>query len=229
MMGVSGVSTSESPVLLLRHDGAGAGPLGATLAEALTQKGSRCAEVVVSGGDPSRGSLLADLECAAADIGGAAAVVIDPGTGKFAPAAGEDVERYRELAREPLAFVFAALQAGRDLLEPTGGTLLLLTSTASWTGLPYASATSVLHAGVENLVKTLAVEWASFGLRVVGVAAGALDLGDGEEHPMAGVAPLGRGDAGDIAAAVRFLISPGARFITGATLVVDGGLSCRTL
>ena len=229
MMGLSGLSTTESPILLLRHDGAGAGPLGAAMAEALRGGGSRCADVVASLAGATHASLLNALKEAAADMATPAGVLIDPGAGRFHRAEQADDAGYRELARDPLAFAFSGLRAARDLLEPSGGAIVLLTSTASWTGLPYAAATSVLHAGVENLVKTLAVEWAAFGIRVAGVAAGAVDVEGAEDHPMAGEAPLGHGSPADLAAAVRFLVSPAARFITGATLVVDGGLSCRTL
>jgi meso-butanediol dehydrogenase / (S,S)-butanediol dehydrogenase / diacetyl reductase len=229
MMGLSGLSTTESPIVLLRHDGVGAGPLGAAVAEALREAGSRCADVVASSQGATHAALLAELRDRAACLGAPAGVLIDPGAGRFSRAEEDSAAGYGELAREPLAFAFAGLRAARDLLEPEGGAIVLLTSTASWTGLPYAAATSVLHAGVENLVKSLAVEWAAFGIRLVGVAAGAINVEGAEDHPMAGEAPLGRGHASDLAAAVRFLVSPSARFITGATLVVDGGLSCRTL
>ncbi len=93
---------------------------------------------------------------------------------------------------------------------------------------------SISKAGLGNMTKTLAAEYASRGIRVNGVAPGAIltpmnqvlvdDLGKRrmvEQH-----IPMGRmGYAEEVASAVWFLVSDEASYITGQTLYVDGGLT----
>lgn len=94
---------------------------------------------------------------------------------------------------------------------------------------------SAAKSGVVGLVRGLAVELAPHGIRVNGVAPGYIRTAQllSEEHSLgpAGAEaagafiPMGRiGDPGDIADVIEFLASNGARYMTGQTLVVDGGL-----
>jgi NAD(P)-dependent dehydrogenase (short-subunit alcohol dehydrogenase family) len=93
-------------------------------------------------------------------------------------------------------------------------------------------------AAVEGLTRALAVEYGPRGIRVNAVAPGSVDTeryagllasqaGDGAERIrrlMAEVHPLGRvARAGEVAAAVAWLLSDDAGFVNGATLPVDGG------
>lgn len=95
---------------------------------------------------------------------------------------------------------------------------------------------TVAKAGITGLVKTLAVELGSDGIRVNGIAPGLIRTAQSlnEEHSV-GAAGLEEmrpsiplqsiGEPGDIAEVVLFLCSDSARYITGQTIVVDGGLS----
>lgn len=94
---------------------------------------------------------------------------------------------------------------------------------------------SSAKAGVIGLVRGLAVELARSGIRVNAVAPGYIrtaqllskehSLGPDGAEAAAPIIPMGRlGEPEDIADVITFLASPGARYITGQTIVVDGGL-----
>lgn len=97
-------------------------------------------------------------------------------------------------------------------------------------GFPGMVHTGAARAGVENMTMTLAVEWAQFGILVNAVAPGVIRSSGTAQYPPEVVArgiqqtPLKRaGTCEEVAAAIVFLASPGAQFITGATLRLDGG------
>lgn len=104
-----------------------------------------------------------------------------------------------------------------------------------WNGFPGMAHTGAARAGVVNLTKTLAIEWAPRRIRVNAVAPGlilssGLDTYGPETRETvvsrASDIPVGRlGTESETAAAVTFLLSPAAAFITGETLRVDGGSS----
>jgi 3-oxoacyl-[acyl-carrier protein] reductase len=90
-------------------------------------------------------------------------------------------------------------------------------------------------AGVVGFIRSIAVELASAGIRANAVAPGCIETAQtlSEEHSLgpAGLArtaqhiPLGRvGQPEDVADVIVFLASPAARYITGQTIIVDGGL-----
>ncbi|MEM7353605.1 MAG: SDR family oxidoreductase [Acidobacteriota bacterium] len=105
-----------------------------------------------------------------------------------------------------------------------------------WRGFPGMAHTGAARAGVVNLTKTLAVEWAHAGVRVNAVAPGTIE-GDGlTRYDPAFIGPMLeqiRADAPfkrlgtepEVAAAVTFLLSPAAAYISGETLRVDGASS----
>ncbi len=119
-------------------------------------------------------------------------------------------------------------------LKASGGCVVNFASMWSIFGSGRNPAYSASKGAVLQLTRSLAVGWASDGIRVNAVAPGwirtrmsATAMNDpARAEPILRRIPLGHwGDPEDIAAAVGFLVSPEARYITGAMLPVDGGYS----
>jgi citronellol/citronellal dehydrogenase len=90
---------------------------------------------------------------------------------------------------------------------------------------------SAARAALENLAGGLACEWSRYGIRAVCVAPGTIATEGLDQYGAEQVAawergvPLGRlGTAAEVGELIGFLVSPGASYITGTTIVVDGGV-----
>ncbi|MGI9116585.1 MAG: SDR family oxidoreductase [Gaiellales bacterium] len=128
------------------------------------------------------------------------------------------------------AFALGFPNAARDT-----GSILNIIATYAWTGNPGTAHSAAAKAGVWNLTKTLAVEWAPLGIRVNCLAPGpteteaaSANLFPTEEirAAMTGNIPLRRfASLEDITNSARFLLSDEGAYITGETLVLDGGES----
>lgn len=123
-----------------------------------------------------------------------------------------------------------AARAWRDRGEP--GNIVNIVATI-WRGMPQVAHTTAARAGVIYLSKTLATEWAPLGIRVNCVAPGAIATSGLNVYPDGAVDhfsltnPMKRlGDVQDIAEAVVYLSATSGKFVTGETLVVDGGHTC---
>lgn len=128
------------------------------------------------------------------------------------------------------AFRCARLAAA-DMRRRSGGVIVNISSVGAYAAQRDAAAYVATKAGLVGLTKGLALDLAPYGIRVVGVAPGDIDLEPGGPRPAIPSSdwwrrhtPLGRrGTPADVAAAVGYLCSPEAGFVTGETLVVDGG------
>lgn len=119
-------------------------------------------------------------------------------------------------------------------MEAHGGAIVSITM-ENKRGYPGMAHSGAARAGVENLTKSLAVEWARFGIRVNAVAPGLIDSSGLKNYPeeiQAQLPEFGRaipakrfGTESEIAALVTFLLSPAASYITGQTIWADGGHS----
>jgi NAD(P)-dependent dehydrogenase (short-subunit alcohol dehydrogenase family) len=122
-------------------------------------------------------------------------------------------------------------RAARFLVDQgRGGSIVVITSINARRPLLSQPVYSACKAAVEVLVSTLALEVAPAGIRVNAVAPGAVDtpMNPGAQMDPALLAriPIGRiGTPEDVAGPVLFLLSDEARYITGTSLTVDGGLS----
>ncbi len=132
-------------------------------------------------------------------------------------------------------FFNLARVAGRHMAEHGGGALVAIASVSGLRSAPLHGPYGAAKAGLMSLVRTLAVELARDGVRVNAVAPGAVltprvkaMMSDERRAASAAQIPLGRHATPDeIANAVAFLASDQASYITGHTLVVDGGATAQ--
>jgi 2,4-dienoyl-CoA reductase [(3E)-enoyl-CoA-producing], peroxisomal len=160
--------------------------------------------------------------------------IVNGAAGNFlAPAAGLSPNGFRTVVDIDLNGTFNTSRAAFEALQQSGDALILnISATLHYQGTPLQIHASAAKAGVDAITRNLAVEWGRFGIRAVGIAPGPIGdtegmrrLAPGEiTDKMMAAIPAGRfGAVEEIAAAAVFLRSPAGAYITGHTLVVDGG------
>jgi NAD(P)-dependent dehydrogenase (short-subunit alcohol dehydrogenase family) len=141
---------------------------------------------------------------------------------------------FRAVVDIDLVGSFNASRAAFEQLSETRGTILFISAGQAY--MPYALQAHVgaAKAGVDQLMRNLALEWGRFGIRCNSVAPGPIEGtegmrrlapdNEGFRERLRNSIPLGRfGTVDDIGRAAVFLASPLADYITGTLLVVDGG------
>ncbi len=127
---------------------------------------------------------------------------------------------------------FNASRAAFNQLKETKGTILFISAGMAY--MPYAFQLHVgaAKAGIESMMKNLALEWGKYGIRSCSIVPGPIEGTEGMKRladpkslgERLGQIPLQRmGTVDEIGHAAAFLASPMAAYITGAQLVVDGG------
>ena len=172
------------------------------------------------------------VEGVAAAFGRLDALVNNAGRYPLAGLLEMTADEWNEVLAANLASALACLQAaGRRMAAAGGGAIVNVTSIQAFRAAPELAHYSAAKAGLEMLTRSAAVELGRAGVRVNTVAPGLIWREGIETAWPDGVArfvaraPLGRlGQPHDVADACLFLASPAARFVTGATLVVDGGV-----
>ncbi|MES1026101.1 SDR family NAD(P)-dependent oxidoreductase [Gloeocapsa sp. BRSZ] len=133
-------------------------------------------------------------------------------------------------------FNCAQAAAKQMIRQGTGGSIIMNSSIASVVGIHGLVAYAAAKGGVNQLVKTMAVEWANKGIRVNGFAPGYFEnimQGAGDIHAdlkkqeqIKTFTPMGRrGKPEELAGSVIFLASSASSYVTGTILMVDGGYS----
>ena len=146
-----------------------------------------------------------------------------------------DEDRFKRIIAINLTGTFAMIRAALPHLVESKGNIVNMASTAALAGTPYATAYAASKHGVAGMTKSIAVEYASKGVRVNAVCPGHVDTPMGNKAPPKGdidwqlmmrAAPKlldGKCDPSDIAEMVAFLASDRASKITGVLFNVDGG------
>jgi peroxisomal 2,4-dienoyl-CoA reductase len=132
---------------------------------------------------------------------------------------------------------FNVSKAALPHLKVRGGSVVNISATLPYLGTMGQSHAAAAKAGVDSLTKVLACEWGPHKIRVNGIAPGPVEGTEGVRRLMTDASraslhehcPLGRmATVDEIANAALYLSSDAASFVTGVTLVVDGGLWLRS-
>lgn len=127
---------------------------------------------------------------------------------------------------------FNVCRAAFDELKKSKGQILNISATLHYLATPMQIHVSAAKAGVDAITRNLSAEWGRHGIRVNGIAPGPIEDTEGMKRllipelrdKIMKKIPLGRfGRIADIENSALFLVSDGASYINGVTLVVDGG------
>ena len=233
----------------------GTSGIGLTIAKGLARAGASvvptgrrmelvqtaAAEIKKSGGKSlaissdvtDRASLDALLNAAIAEFGAVDILVNSAGTTKRTPTLDVPESEWNNIIETNLTGTLRACQVfGRHMIERKRGRIINIASLSSFVSLYEVAAYSASKAAVASLTKSLAIEWARYGICVNAIApgvfrtdlnAGLLDgTARGKEFLMR--SPMGRfGQLEELVGAAIFLASDSASYVNGHLLAVDGG------
>ena len=181
-------------------------------------------------GDPA--VLDATFQAAASAGGGLSTLVLNAGVTAPGETADYPVDQWDRILGVNLRSAFLGAKSAYPHLQP-GSSIVMVSSICASQGFGARAAYCASKAGVDGLVRALAVEWAPFGIRVNAVAPGTVATEMQQSMVASGRIsmdgylariPMGRiADPSEIADAVIYLGSARASYVTGVVLAVDGG------
>lgn len=179
---------------------------------------------------------VADAISDAAAAFGPIDVLVSGAAGNFPAAASEmSPNAFAAVIDIDVKGTFNVLRGAWPHLRKPGASVINITAFQSWAPTPFQAHVCAAKAGVDQLTRTLAMEWGPEGVRLNSIAPGPIEGTEGmrrlapnaeAEVATTRAIPLGQwGTRDDIADAALWLSSPGASFVTGVVLSVDGGLA----
>jgi NAD(P)-dependent dehydrogenase (short-subunit alcohol dehydrogenase family) len=203
---------------------------------------ARVAKAIAAGGVTSSGIALdiadehavaSTFDQIAAERGRLDGVVCTPAINVRKPILNYTGDEFDEVVRVNLRGNFNVLRtAGRIMTEQGSGSLVLFSSIRSLVTEPGQSVYAMTKAGILQLVKTAATEWATRGVRVNAVGPGVIEtpltaqIKNNKEwyDAYAKKSPMQRwGQAGEMVGPTLFLLSDAASYVTGTIIYADGG------
>jgi 3alpha(or 20beta)-hydroxysteroid dehydrogenase len=174
----------------------------------------------------------ASWEAAVGDLGGLHVLVNNAGVlGPFTPIVKTSLDELRRTLDVNLVGTFLGLKhGGKRIGRSGGGAIVNISSISGMWGTPFAASYTASKWAIRGLTKVAALELGRSGVRVNSVHPGGVktpmtaavgDEGDSDWYTRLPIPRIGTVD--DIAAAVLFLASDEAAYITGAELLIDGG------
>lgn len=154
------------------------------------------------------------------------------GIGKVTPTHEVSYDEWRKTVAVDLDGVFlVAREAIRAFQQTGGGVIVNTASMYGWVGSPGSAAYNAAKGGVVNFTRSIGLEYAEHNIRVNALCPGFIDtpiIPEESKDILKQMTPMKRlGQSEEMAKAVLFLASDDSSFMTGASLVVDGGYTAQ--
>ncbi len=203
-------------------------PLAAVAAE-ITALGGRCFQKTCDIREPEQ--IAALVTAIKAELGRIDILVNNAGGQRALMAADMPLTSFEKVVKNNLVGTFAVTQAvAQQAMIPQRSGSIVNIIAQIYRGFPGMAHTGAARAGVDNLTKSLAVEWSPHRIRVNAVAPGIIRTTGTDRYPeellelARRATPWKRlGAPEEVAHLVTFLASPAADFVNGATYYIDGG------